>query len=226
MEKKMVYAVQIAPEFQESPLFLDLCFPENIIVTGNRDFKSHTTVEYDTLMENYDRMAWDWENYHDCTLAELLASYGFERLDGKTWTTVQRGKWRKLLESNYDFGDDEIILPALELITGIKWDVTCIKGYCQGDWQYMYYPVNQWDSNDIHRFESEYFNTGSEWHIHDGENTPEKPEDVIGYCEYFSDNMDIDDIKLYLANEHGVLVENVVLYVYTGSHSVADYKTA
>ena len=36
-----VYAKQIAPEYQESPLFIDGCFPNNIAVCGNRDFNTH-----------------------------------------------------------------------------------------------------------------------------------------------------------------------------------------
>ena len=48
----MVYAKQIAPEYQESPLFLNGCFPDNIILTGNRQFNSHTTPEYDKIVAN------------------------------------------------------------------------------------------------------------------------------------------------------------------------------
>ena len=34
-----IYAKQINPEFQESLLFEDGLFPENMVVCGNRDFK-------------------------------------------------------------------------------------------------------------------------------------------------------------------------------------------
>lgn len=34
-----IYAKQIAPEYQESPLFLDDFFPDDIAVCGNRDYK-------------------------------------------------------------------------------------------------------------------------------------------------------------------------------------------
>lgn len=37
-----VYARQIAPEYQESPLFMgEEFFPDNIAVCGNRDYTSH-----------------------------------------------------------------------------------------------------------------------------------------------------------------------------------------
>lgn len=38
-----IYAKQISPEYQESPLFLgDEFWPEGIILDGNRDYKSRT----------------------------------------------------------------------------------------------------------------------------------------------------------------------------------------
>lgn len=36
-----VYAKQVAPEYQESPLFIDGFFPEDIAVCGNRDYMEH-----------------------------------------------------------------------------------------------------------------------------------------------------------------------------------------
>ena len=34
-----VYCRQVAPEYQESPLYYDDMFPDNIAVCGNRDYK-------------------------------------------------------------------------------------------------------------------------------------------------------------------------------------------
>lgn len=46
-----IYAKQINPEFQESLLFEDGLFPENMVVCGNRDFKERKTAVF-TLVEN------------------------------------------------------------------------------------------------------------------------------------------------------------------------------
>lgn len=45
-----IYAKQINPEFQESLLFEDGLFPENMVVCGNRDFKERKTAVF-TLVE-------------------------------------------------------------------------------------------------------------------------------------------------------------------------------
>lgn len=111
-----IYAKQISPEYQESPLFLgDEFWPEGIILDGNRDYQSRTIPAYDDIKRYFDEMAEEWENdgcyytyedgkhiLHKCkreyTIAEHLRGYGFQREDGKAWTTKQRHEWRLLME--------------------------------------------------------------------------------------------------------------------------------
>ena len=96
-----IYARQISPECQESPLFLGEEFwPEGIILDGNRHYKSHTIPVYDQITRYFDDMAGEWENdgcyyiyedgkpiLHKCkreyTIAEHLRGYGFQREDEK-----------------------------------------------------------------------------------------------------------------------------------------------
>lgn len=66
----MIYARQIAPEWQESPIFLDGMFPENIVVTGNRDYIIRTTAEYDRVLDTLESYAEvlesSWEYGYKC----------------------------------------------------------------------------------------------------------------------------------------------------------------
>lgn len=55
-----IYARQVNPAIQESHLFLDECFPDDIIVTGNRGYNDHTTPEYDKITNDFDEMARAW----------------------------------------------------------------------------------------------------------------------------------------------------------------------
>ena len=58
-----IYAKQISPENQESPLFLGEEFwPEGIILDGNRDYTSRTISAYDDIKRYFDDMAAAWEN--------------------------------------------------------------------------------------------------------------------------------------------------------------------
>lgn len=69
-----IYAKQVSPEYQESPLFLDECFPEDIILTGNRNYTSRTTPEYDKIAADFDSMARTWEDIQ-AALQELLRRF-------------------------------------------------------------------------------------------------------------------------------------------------------
>lgn len=57
-----IYARQIAPEYQESPLFYEDMFPDNMIVSGNRHYKEHTTPTFDQINRYFDEMAGAWED--------------------------------------------------------------------------------------------------------------------------------------------------------------------
>lgn len=52
-----IYAKQISPEYQESPLFLcEEFWPEGIILDGNRDYTSRTISAYDDIKRYFDDM--------------------------------------------------------------------------------------------------------------------------------------------------------------------------
>ena len=235
-----IYAKQVSPEYQESPLFLDECFPEDIILTGNRNYTRRTTPEYDKIAANFDSMAGTWENDRffyrwngagydkipqkpEYTLQELLTEYGFTRPDGKPWTTQQRHRWRVLMEGENGAEDESTILAALELLTEYKWESGEIRGSCQGDWQGIFYRADTWSRGGLRAFETEYFNEGSEWIVHDENTEPESPEDITGFSMYCTEWRE-EDIAAAIAEAVGGKPEDVILYAYDGETRTAKYR--
>ena len=236
-----IYAKQVNPEYQESPLFIDGFFPDNIILTGNRDFNSHTTPEFDQINSHFEDMAGTWENDRfffqwngagydkiakkpEYTLQELLTDYGFTRPDGKPWTTKQRHEWRLLMER--EELDDDGIIKALQLLTGKAWKAFTIRGCCQSDWQSGFCPVSEWSREALEAFEAEYFNTGTEWIIHDEDGEPESPEEINGYSVYCH-GWNSDQIRKEIADAAGETdPAAVVLYEFTGWSRSPEYKKA
>lgn len=234
-----IYAKQVSPEYQESPLFIDGCFPDNIILTGNRDYNSHTTPEFDQIKDHFEDMAGTWENDRfffqwngagydkitkkpEYTLQELLTEYGFTRPDGKPWTTKQRHEWRLLMER--EELDEDGIIKALQLLTGKAWKAFTIRGCCQSDWQNGFCPVSEWSREALEAFEAEYFNTGTEWIIHDEAGGPESPEEINGHSIYVTEWRE-EDIAARIAEEFiDGRPEDVILYFYDGETRTPKYR--
>lgn len=229
-----IYAKQVPPEYQESPLFLgDEFFPDDIAVYGNRNYNEHCPAVFTRVFDALDC----------CTLLDvwddLQSGYGYnswiDALDDlvpptgrEAYTRAERLRWHCLAFEYYNasrgsYEKDRALCEALELVTGEAWETGTIRGCCQGDWQNVCYPVAAWSREALEEFETEYFNTGSEWIIHDEDTEPESPEDVSGcsmYCHGWNDDL----IRAEIANNVGCSPEDVILYSFTGWSRSACYK--
>lgn len=228
-----IFARQIPPEYQESPLFLgDEFFPDNIILNGNRDYNSHTTPLYDRIIQFYEEAAYYLEElqtdksgatYRNVT--EIINDF-FPALEyrEKPYSTRDVSRIRKALElyGTRDHYDGVYITAMLEAITGQEWKTGTIRGCCQRDWQDIIYPASygrEW----LAAFEAEYFNTGTEWIIHDENTEPETPEDINGfscYCHGWND----EQIKTEIAEAYGTPGAEVILYKHTGYTKISNWE--
>lgn len=216
-----IYAKQVPPEHQESPLFLgDEFFPDNIILDGNRDYNSHTTPLYDRIMQAYDDAAREIESldardgcaaYNNAT--EAINDY-FPPLEyrEKPYSTRDIHAIREALRmyGTSDYYNGRYITAMLDAITGGDWKNGTIRGCCQGDWQHIIYNANDWSRADIDIFETEYFNTGAEWIIDD---------DYSIYTHAWRDG----DIRAEIAAAAGVDPGDVVLCIFTGWKRTPEY---
>ena len=211
-----IYAKQIPPEYQTSPLWLDECFPEDLIVSGNSSLRGHTTDTWDTIQGNGDYAAEQmeyiterdpWANYN--TITEMINDC-FPRNDGKSYTKRQVYEWKKLLD-DWGNAEEREYAAALSLMTGLSYDWRDIRGFSQGDWNTVYYPEKNWTREALNAFESEYFNMGTEWMVHDSESTPETPDDIDGFRMY-AYSWNIDGIRKEIVDCVGGSADDVILY--------------
>lgn len=227
-----IYAKQVSPEYQESPLFIEGCFPDNIAVCGNRNYKAHlpelfekvqTILEQGELAEvlEYPKKWADW--YKNAT--EAINDY-LPPEKGKKYSTNAIHALRCLV---LDYSccacsrENEILCKVLSIVDDKKWDYKTIRGSCQSDWQEVFFPVDEWNKEALADFEIQYFNEGTEWIIHDEENTPESPEEISGFCMYCTSWND-EGIKEEIARETGESPENIVLYAFDGYTRIANYR--
>jgi hypothetical protein len=216
VNKMKIYAKQVPPEYQESPLYMEE-WPENVFVFGNKWLTDHAG-----RLEDIKRALED--------ISDVCNGYGYTnnlldvipgRDDGREYTRPERLQLVRLAKnyteySNNSDDENEILCDVLELITGQKYDYATIRGCCQGDWQEIIYPAEygrEWLSD----FETEYFNTGAEWRI--SENDPESDDNFYMYTHAWSD----DGIRAEIAAAAGVDPGDVILYTFTGWSKTPEY---
>lgn len=226
----MIYVKQIAPEYQESPLFLyPECFPENIAVCGNRNYNKH-------LPQVFERVQGALEDGEIAeALNDLKSSYYKNATQALNdllppekarYSSRDINRLKTLVKAFAECRANEeatIICSVLSIVTGQAWEYRSITGSCQGEWQMVFYPVAAWSVDALNSFEIEYFNTGSEWIIHDEDGIPESPEDISGYSVYCT-AWNEDGIKKELANAAGVDVSEIVMYSFERFKQVPVYK--
>ncbi len=188
-------AYQIAPEYQESPLYLDRDFAESegMEIYGNRHYESRTSQTFD--------------NVRDALYYDNFDAFDISESDEK--------KLHELAEKYAHAGHNEkIIAAALSIVTGQKWEHKQICGSCQSDWNIIYYRPELWSAAALCAFEIEYFNTGTEWSVQD-ENGEEMQ--LIYVYEH-------GQAKEEIAEALGVNTADIVLYWFDGWTKTEKYK--
>ncbi len=228
-----IYAKQINPAYQESPFFLedpaDL-YP-GVIFKGNRHFNSHTTPEYDAIRDGLD----DLTNLIDTdgkfipggwydTITEAVNDLLPAPQHKARYSTRDIKAWREIASDWYRItNENPAICRALQLVTGKEHESATIRGCSQGDWQEILYPAEEYNGDAIEHLEADYFNTGTEWIIHDESSTPDGPEGISGYMLYCY-GWNTDQIRAEIADAAGAAPDAVIMYEYAGSYSIPKYN--
>jgi hypothetical protein len=219
-----IYAKQVMPEYQESPLFMDE-WPENVYVFGNRHFRDHGGEYIKNIKNSMYDAAYELKqltrglHVRGYSLTEILCDF-LPAENGREYSRADRLEWRALL-LNFDAGaitDDDAITTALQLITGREYDAAQICGCCQDDWNNIIYP-SEYGREWLENFEIEYFNLGAEWRISEGD--PDSDDNYYIYTHAWNE----DGQRAEIAAAAGVDPADVVLYVFDGYTKTANYRT-
>lgn len=215
-----LYAKQVPPEYQESPLFYG-DWPEDVFVFGNRSFNQRAE-RLEEIRAALQELADEWENLNEggsgyySSWQDALADILPPDATRSEYTRAERLELAKLaaqFEWCNSSAENDILCRVLELITGQEWTAGTIRGCCQGDWQEIIYPA-EYGREWLAAFEAEYFNTGTEWTIDpDGE----------AYSLYVTGWSD-DDARQEIADAHGCEPRDVILLKFTGWSRSASYE--
>ena len=242
MKTKKIVAMQVNPEYQESPLDWDEMFPDNAAVLGNDRMNEHIPKRCEKALEVLrDDSFWgdlgNPERAEYTNAADVLGDW-LPCENGAAYNADEcRAFAERLLRGDLD--DDADALAALmSLVEGKPWKSRTIRGSCQSDWNEISYPADEWPDEALSVFECEYWNTGDEWGVYEVDAaalekidledvTRDELEEACEMpCSTYTHGWDDEKIKIELAEAFGAAPEDVVLlkfdgYVKTPSYSVA-----
>lgn len=165
-----VYARQIPYEWQESPW--DLWGAEQMItdkaaIYGDKQLQGYTFDEFDKVLTALDEMDLTdvGEDSWYTTELEMLLDY-VPPVGRNAYTAEEIEKWKAACDlydgRNRTRDEQAAICAGLTLVMGKKYDYRCLRGSCQSDWNYFYYPVDLYNDDAIRYLEIEYFNMGEQ----------------------------------------------------------------
>ena len=221
-----LYAKQVPPEIQESPLFMGE-FPENVYIFGNKDYteRAKKVREIENALENIAdaiETAQGGRGWSKDINAGALIWYELPRDSGRAYTRAERLKIIDIA-FNYTYTRDfsearAAVCDALQLITGDEYAAATVRGCCQNEWNNIIYPV-EYGAEWLRYFETEYFNTGDEWAVY------ETDDDGDYVCHVYTHAWNDDGKRAEIADACGADPDDVILYTFDGYVKTAKYKT-
>ena len=222
-ENRKVYARQVPWEWQESPWDDEQLKIDKAALYGNRSYGRYVFGQFEQVVKALEEM--DWEDVGTARLysteQEMLLDY-VPPVGRDSYTDEEIETWKfasQMYNPNYGRNEQWGICMGLTLMLGKEYDYKTLRGSCQSDWIYFIYPTDLYNDEAVRRLETEFFNTGEEWIVHDEDTVPECAEDVQGYSFYVYDNT-----RKEIAEAEGVDPEDVVLWGYDGMRSIPKYK--
>lgn len=191
----MIKFYEVAPEHRESPI-------------DDRDFEPGYWLEDVSVTGNKDYRSHKSEAFKK---AERIIEdeYDIENVV-RCFGVVD---WDALETAFNKYRSETIITKLLQALTGNEYDTREIRGCVQGEWNRVYFPVSKGE-DFVEWFETAYFNNGSEWIVED-----EDSRISVYSCEWDEEKMKVD-----LADQYGVSVDECEFYKFNGWKREPDYK--
>lgn len=220
-----IYAKEVPAELTESPLWIGI-FEDLPVIVISSDCKTESkpfdweSKHYelwlavkayfgDVCSEYKDLISGEYPSNYDSLRDIVKAYFAYYGIEPNADMISKIRKFAK--EYNWET-EDEIHVEVFKLFTGIDWKVTEIRGCAYGEWAEIMYIDGMLD---VEEFEALYFNTGTEFIIHDEDTEVECADDISGYSVY-THLWREDDVKKWIAENFGHPGEDVVLYKFTG----------
>lgn len=224
----MIKAIQIRPEYQESPFWVDFSETDNGTIYDGLtivDIQYHRTnrVKYTELFESVvayaDEAAEAIEDFKTANKAYyapycnnfteyVMQAFRLKKRPSTKTIHALKALFTTLAEeySAYrEYYQADEIAEIMTLLSGEKYACTNLNGYSQGDTVKCIYKENEWSKEALESLETEYWNGGSEYGVTDEDDDPNFT--VYMYFTQWSE----EAIRKEIADEYGTTPDNVMM---------------
>lgn len=208
------YCYQVDPEYQESPLYRD--YPESVCdvtVFGNRDYREWISSEITLIMKVLRNTSFqcDFDECKDNSERRKVLWEWFGNLPELSDEDLYA-----LSDCIFNLDDPNQACFVFSRFIGKEYVWYEIRGCCQGEWNYIFWCKTDLPYFDHLKFEVEYFNTGSEWRVEDGD------DNVVEWI--YSTRWKMEDVREEIAMELGEAPDQIRLYEFDGYKRTPKYK--
>ena len=221
----MIYARQIAPEYQNSDFELEAYTTgeQRINVCGNSRYISYTSEDFDRVRDAIDETGWEdmltdpaGYGYKNATeaimdyLPPMKTRYTSKDIHDLRLLLTDAHTWEyehKAGGIHYGYLNEENFLcEVLSIVCGEKWTWDVIRGSAQGDWNNVFYPAAAFTEKNIE---------GTEWMVSDDLDEEPNSLDEIDGMNVYCCAWDADGVKEEIADVCGVSANEVKLYAFS-----------
>lgn len=224
----MKYIAKQIPFDKQESNFDYSCY-EDCIIYGNNEFISYTNDIFDHMVKVFEN-GYLHEDIDNIPVNSSFSEYrkviedyfpivyhDYKQYRTEDYTDNEIDIIRYAVDQYDYFGmynQRDLISQVLSVLTEKQYNYKEIHGTTQGEWNVIYYPVNDYTDDQINIIEMEYYNTGYEFII--------DTEDGFNISVYVH-SYDDDDIKIELSDCVGCKPEEIELHHFTGYATIPIY---
>lgn len=130
----------------------------DIILYGNKDYENYNDDIIKNIIDSFENFEYITQEFNN--MNDFIKYYHLEKENNNNWSNKEKSMYKKLYtnyeSNNYRLKDTDI-LEVLKIIKNKDFESGILRGYCQGEYIYIFYDSKELKQNDLDMLESLFF---------------------------------------------------------------------